>query len=110
MISMKCGADYDYPSPADNPYGYGLEISLNEEQVEALGLDKNPPAAGSVLRITALVRVTRVTSESDPAEEVAEGESADDVDVRLSMQITDMQVDGSTARSDSELASLLYGG
>jgi hypothetical protein len=100
----------EYPSPQDNPYGYGLEISLSEEQVEALGLDKNPPPAGSTVTIQAIARVTRVSMESDPAEEAAEGEDGSDVDVRLCLQITELDVVPQQSASARSVESILYGG
>ena len=104
MTSMKCsGSDYDLPS--ENPYGYGLEIRLNAEQVEALGLDKMPPAAGSSIGLQCIALVVAVTSETNPTEEVAEGESPADVDVRLCLQITDIDV----APTAGPRISLLYG-
>ena len=38
MVDMAVEGNNDYSMPSDNPYGYGLCISLTEEQVEALGL------------------------------------------------------------------------
>lgn len=105
MVSMKT-EDGDYEMSAPNPYGYGLTICLTEEQVEALGLDKNPPPAGSVVGIQAIAIVKRVTQESDPAEETAEGEDPSDIDVSLELQITDMEVTPAQKAVD---ASLLYG-
>jgi len=93
MVSMKTGDRMnECCAIADNPYGYGLCIYLNEEQVEALGLGKNPPAAGSTVSLRAIAKVVQVTQEADPGEEVAEGESASDVDVELRFQITDLEV------------------
>lgn len=109
MVSMKVQGGDSYEPSAPNPYGYGLCICLTEEQVEALGLDKNPPPAGSTVAIQAIARVRRVTQESDPAEEVAEGESPDDIDVCLELQITDMEVTTGQPRTNAQSASLLYG-
>lgn len=93
MVSMRIPADDANDISAPMPsWAYGLCIRLTEEQVEALGLDKSPPPAGSHVGIQAIARVRRVTSTSDPAEETAEGESPDDVDVTLELQITDMEV------------------
>lgn len=107
LVSMKTEGDGP-ESCAPNPYGYGLSICLTEEQVEALGLDKNPPAAGSSVGLRAIARVRTVTQRSDPAEEVAEGESADDIDVVLELQITDLEV--TQERSAGSTADALYGG
>ena len=92
-----------------NPYGYGTCICLTEEQVEKLGLDKNPPKAGTRVSIKAFAVVKRVTTEYDPAKEAAEGEDPEDVDVALELQITDLEVTAAGGRSQSESASMLYG-
>lgn len=92
-----------------NPYGYGTCICLTEEQVEMLGLDKNPPKAGQTVTIQAIAKVARVTSKYDPAEEAAEGEDPESIDVALELQITDMEVI-TGGRSSNESASMLYGG
>ncbi len=108
MVSMKVDSkDYDMAMPPDNPYGYGLCIYLNEEQVEALGLDKNPPKAGTSVGIRAIATVVSVTQEADPTEEAAEGEDPDDIDVTLRFQITDMEV---TPGGQTITGSMLYGG
>lgn len=106
MTNMATDSD-SYPEISSNPYGYGLCISLNEEQVEALGLNKNPPAAGSKVGITAIAVVRRVSQEADPASEQAEGEPAGDVDVCLEFQITDMEIKSSV--TSSAASSMLYG-
>lgn len=98
--------DDDYAPSAPNPYGYGLTICLTEEQVEALGLAKNPPPAGTIIGIQAIAIVKRVTQESDPSEEVVEGEDPSDIDVSLELQITDMEVTPAAKAVD---ASMLYG-
>lgn len=107
MVSMKVQDDDQYEMAQPNPYGYGLMICLNEEQVEALGLDKNPPRPGSTVSVRAIAVVKRVTQESDPTEEVAEGEDPNDPDVTLQIQITDMEV---IPQGSSVNGSLLYSG
>lgn len=100
MVSMKTEGDNDrYCSPSSNKYGYGLCISLTEEQVEALGLKANPPAAGSQIGIRAVATVVSVTQDADTDCD------EDGIDVTLRFQITDMEVTGSPATS---AASLLY--
>lgn len=104
MTSLKTSdADYDYCCPSNpNPYGYGTEISLSEQQVEALGLKDNPPKAGSTLGIQAIAIVSMVAQEA----EVGEGDGK--VEVRLRLQLTDMEI---TAPSTNEqTATSLYGG
>lgn len=87
----------------DNPYGYGLRISLSEEQVEALGLESNPPAAGSQVGIRATARVVRLTQEADPSDEDK------DVDVTLALQITDLEVIPNGVPNGPGFAQVLYG-
>ena len=106
MVSMKVSSDDEVSEYTPNPYGYGLCIRLNEEQVEALGLNSNPPAAGSTVGIQAVAIVRSVTQEADPSEEVAEGESASNIDVCLELQITDMEVTPPQRTVD---ATKLYG-
>jgi len=91
-----------------NPYGYGLCIRLTEEQVELLGLDKNPPKAGSVVTIRAFANVVKVISSYDPVEEASEGEDPESIDVALELQITDLEVTDNTDRQ-GQRAAMLYG-
>ncbi len=100
MISMKLSKD-----PNDiAPYGCGLCIRLDEEQVEALGLDKHPPAPGAKVGLRAIAIVRRVTQEADPDEAEEKGEDGD-IDVALELQITEMEV----SQQGREAASVLYG-
>ena len=96
MTNMKI----DSPSSASSDcYGYGLRISLTEDQVEALGLKDNPPSAGSTVGIQAIATVTTVTQSADGDD--------DGIDVCLSFQITDMEV---TPAASAVNTSLLYKG
>lgn len=108
MINIAAPDQSEIAEYKPNPYGYGACICLTEEQVEMLGLDKNPPAAGSTVNIRAIAKVARVTQKYDPAEEAAEGEDPDSIDVALELQITDLEV--TTGSSSSKSASMLYGG
>lgn len=67
-----CGGDSKYP--------YGLQISLEEDQLKALGVSEMPKA-GSELTLTVKVKVTGCRED-----EKADGE----IERCLSMQITDM--------------------
>ncbi len=100
LIDMAVEGNNDYPVASDNPYGYGLCINLTEEQVEALGLKANPPAAGSSVGIRAIATVMTVTNEFD---EDGDG----DVDVRMSLQITAMEVNSESKNNSA--ADTLYG-
>ena len=97
MVSMKTDSDDAMPT---SEYGYGLSINLTEDQVEALGLKENPPAAGSKVTLHAFATVTRVSQDAD-----IDGDG-DGVDVCLSFQITDLKVENTTGPS---AATLLYG-
>jgi hypothetical protein len=102
LVSMKQEREGDgYAVEADNEYGYGLSICLSEDQVEALGLKANPPAAGTVMNIRAIAQVVTVTQDAD-----VDGDN-DGIDVTLRLQITDMEL---TPGGSPDYASMLYGG
>lgn len=96
LISMKQESD-EHEVMGDNPYGYGLQISLSDEQCKALGITV-PPAAGTALMMQAKVIVASVTQEVEPGE----GET----EVYMRLQITDMELGAGVTRTDA--ASMLY--
>lgn len=98
MVSMKTDTSDCCAPCSPNPYGYGLTISLDEEQCEALGI-KTPPEAGTKLKVTALAFVATATQSVE-----GDGDDAGP-DVRLTLQITDMELTGAAAASD---ASAMY--
>jgi hypothetical protein len=108
LVNMAIEDDTSLGDYTPNPYGYGLTICLTEEQCEMLGLNGKPPAAGSSVGIRAIAKVSRITQEYDPAKEAAEGENPDDIDVRLELQITDLEIT-QAGQSADDSASLLYG-
>lgn len=68
------------------------------------GKDSSKGARGwSGLRAAAVVK--RVTTEYDPAEEAAEGENPEHIDVAIELQITDLEVAGQRP----DVATILYG-
>ena len=100
LVSMKTSEDNDAPEAVrSNPYGYGLEIRLNEDQCDALGIT-TPPTPGSKVMIKAqtIVVEVRQTVEAD----------GDDTgpDTYMCLQITDLELGASEGNSAS--ASLLY--
>lgn len=101
MVSMKTDDSSDCYSSSPNPYGYGLSIRLNDDQVEALGI-KTPPPAGTVFMVTARAVATSVTQNVEEA-----GEADDDTgpDICMELQITDMELKG----EGSDPAARLYG-
>lgn len=101
MVSMKVEGSGVTAMP-DNPYGYGLCIYLNEDQVEALGLKDNAPKAGSSVALRAMAVIVSKTEDADLDED------GDGVDVSLRIQITDLEVlpQGSAPIT----GSMLYGG
>ncbi len=101
LVDMKQG-DGDHAMPT-NPYGYGLRICLSEDQVEALGLQRNPPSAGATVGLRALATVVTVTQDAD-----VDGDS-DGIDVTLALQITSLEITPEGGQSSSNSASMLYG-
>ena len=107
LTSMKMDGDDGLPCCAEsNPYGYGLSICLSEEQVEALGLDANPPAAGSTVTLRAIAMVRSVTQEAELGDAEEDGET-NKIDVRMTLQITDMEV--TPGGQAGQAATVLYG-
>lgn len=77
-------------------YPYGLEVRLDKEALEKLGLADSLPKAGSSMKLQANVDVTNV-SESDSANG---GKNCS-----LTLQITDL---GLSAAKDDETSDKLY--
>jgi hypothetical protein len=99
MVSMKCETDDSTQEYKPNPYGYGLEIRLNEDQCEALGIT-TPPTPGTkvIIKAATLVTEVRQTMEAD----------VDDTgpDIYMCLQITDLELGG--ADSSTKASSMLY--
>lgn len=104
ITSMKMESGDSYTSCEPNPYGYGLCINLTEDQVEALGLQVNPPKAGSKVGIRGIAFVRSVTTDAD-----LDGDG-DGIDVTLSLQVTDLEVTPEGSGTQTDAATLLYGG
>ena len=98
MVSMKCD-EAATDKPLGNDYGYGLQICLNDDQCEALGI-KEPLRAGVQVKITALAFVKHVTESTED-----DGDDAGN-DISLCLQITYMAL---TGHSTSNPAKTLYG-
>lgn len=103
LVNMKMG-DEAYEATKPNAYGYGLCISLTEDQVEALGLKASPPAAGSSVGVRAIAQVVSVTQDAD-----VDGDG-DGVDVTLRLQITDLEITPGATGGNRQAASMLYSG
>ena len=101
MVSMKM-EDNTYAEPNTNKYGYGLCISLTEDQAEALGLKDSTPAAGSTVGLRAIAQVMAVT------QQVSTDGDNDGVDVTLRFQITDLEVTQGATGSNAQAANRLY--
>ena len=98
MISLKTEKEGgNVSAPSYSSYGYGTQIRLTEEQVEALGLKANPPAAGSSVGVKAIAIVQSVE------QRVSDDGDEDGIDVVLCLQLTDMEVTGSAARPTPSL-------
>ncbi len=107
MVSLK-DKESDDASCTD-----GLCLHLSEAQVEALGLNKKPPAEGATVNLRAIATVRRVTKEAEPNEADmddtgANGEAAEEQGegVALELHITDMEV----SQPGKPAAAVLYGG
>lgn len=79
-------------------YPYGLELRLDDSAMEKLGITELPDV-GYVMKLTALVTVTRVSM--NQAQD-------NDAENSMSLQITDMQLDA-PAMDSSAMAAKLYG-
>ena len=86
-------------NPEIPAYPYGLCIDLCDESLQKLGITDLPPV-GTKMKLTALVEVTTVS----------QYQNSEGAESRLSLQITDMQLDPAeqSQRSDAQIASALY--
>jgi len=90
-------------TPDAPKYPYGLQICLNDEVLEKLGITQLPKV-GSVMRIVADVKVTGTRSyEIQTEKEVGEPDET-------SEQSVDLQITALEINDQSNAASLLYGG
>lgn len=88
------------PTASDGPkYPWGLEICLNNDSLEKLGV-KVLPAAGTEVTIIAKAQVTGTS------ERQTEG---DGTKQSVDLQITDMQIDGLDRDVFGRAADILYG-
>jgi hypothetical protein len=104
MISLKQvheHAEAEKSSYRDSAYGYGTEIYLDGEQVEALGIQEF--RAGQQVMIRALAVVKRSTEELEP------GDDSGGKDTSLCIQITDLEVEAKGGVDTKKAASMLYG-
>ena len=101
LVSMKTNEDSgESQHIRSNPYGYGLEIRLNEDQCEALGIT-TPPTPGSKVMIKAATIVVEVRQTVE-----ADGDDSGP-DTYMCLQITDLEL--GAAESASGQATMLYG-
>lgn len=86
-------------NPEVPAYPWGLCVDLCDESLQKLGMTDLPPV-GTKMKLTALVEVTTVS----------QYQNSDGAESRLSLQITDMQLDPAeqSQRSDAQIASALY--
>jgi hypothetical protein len=102
-MKLKPRKEEDYSKPAstivaDEPkYPWGLQVRLENEQLDKLGLDKMP-AVGSTMLLTARVEVCE-TGEYQAQKGGAERRN-------ITLQITDLGLTGET----KDAADALYGG
>lgn len=100
MADMNIKSD-DYCSPSDN---CSPTVWLSEEQCEVLGITTAPPA-GTVYMLQVRAVATSVTQTVEEADEV--GEEGNAPDVRLTLQLTDIEITGNGGGPSA--ASVLYG-
>lgn len=96
LINMKSDEGTECCAPESNPYGYGLRIHLNDDQVEALGI-KTPPTAGTVVQVVALATVVTVEQRTE-----VDGDDKGP-DISLCLQITDMALEQPKASLESRI-------
>ena len=104
MVSLKKVHEHEEAEMAvyaENQYGYGAQIHLNGEQVEALGIADY--RAGQPVMIRALAIVTRAS------EELEAGDDSGGKDTSLCLQITDIEVKANGGADAKKAATMLYG-
>lgn len=101
MTAAEAQEEYGTPvtaAPSELPkYPYGLELSLDDETMKKLGITELPDV-NYVMKLTAMVTVTNIGSSQSQGGEPEQ---------RMSLQITDMQLDA-PMRSNAEIAAALY--
>jgi len=88
---------------AQSEYGYGTELHLDGEIVEALGLNGSLPA-GQKVTIQAIGIVTRRTEALEP------GDDSGGKDTSVCIQVTNIEVKAQGGSDTAKAATMLYGG
>lgn len=104
MVSLKEvreHAEAEMSTYRESAYGYGTEIYLDGEAVEALGIQDF--RAGQVVMIRAMAIVKRSTEELEP------GDDSAGKDTSLCIQITDLEVEAKGGTDTAKAATMLYG-
>ena len=97
LVSMKRDDERsDYCCADMNRYGYGLQINLDDDQCESLGITKTMPV-GTRVSVQAIGLVIRSGEELD----------SDGKGVTVSVQLTDLAITAQGKASDA--AKILYG-
>lgn len=98
LTSMKRGdGGGEYCCADQNRYGYGLQLNLDDDQCEALGIAK-AMSVGTKVTLSAMAIVVRS----------GECLESDGKGVTVSLQITDMGMQAQGKQSDA--AKMIYGG
>lgn len=106
MIDMKRAPEpkqstmlgHDGPEHDEPRYPWGLEIRLEGEELQKLGISQDSlPAVGAQINLTAIARVTTVRSEAT---------QSGGKDVSVSLQIEQMELSGA---GDKGIAQRMYG-
>lgn len=98
-LSKDSDTDCISPSYSRSNFGYGLQLCLDDDQCEALGL-KQPLPAGTIVMLQAKAIVVSATQSVE--------DDGDDKgpDVSMSIQITDLALEPEGTASDA--ADILY--
>ncbi len=87
--SLVCDSD-------NNPYGYGLTISLDKDRMKLLGIDQEKYPVGAEVMIKGLATVSSTSAYEAP----------DGKDEHTGLQITDLEI---KLAPDGDVASRFYG-
>ncbi|MFM7349505.1 MAG: capsid staple protein [Erythrobacter sp.] len=96
LTSMKRDSEGDCWGPDTNRFGYGLQLNLDDDQCEALGIAKTM-AVGTKVTVQAMAIVVRSGECLEP----------DGKGVTVSLQITDMGLQAQGKMSNA--AQMIYG-
>lgn len=100
MVSMEMDnkEKLEYASPSPPRYPYGLCLSLCEEELDKLNIDKNDIGHGDMLHLHCLARVTSVSS----------NENDDGEHIRVELQVTHIAAESEDEENKKSGSKKLY--